>query len=190
MTRPLLPMLSWRAIFGGLLGAVVVHIAYTLILPSSASERPFDRLVQGRVANNVYHLPPIEPGRQPVAFMTPNLRFAICPFDIARGSRLAIAVELTATGSFLSLLAPDGTVFYALAAKPGRPIKLEISLLPPVDRGFFSWLQGPTPVTDPSRIRAPTSRGLLAVGVPVAGAAFAEVADAMLANVSCRLSVD
>ena len=161
MIRWLQRRINWTAIAAGSLAAAILHIGWTLAIPSLAHETPYSRLRGAVATNSMQLLPMARPGSQPMPFIAPDVRLALCPYVIPRGSQLDIAAQLPEPGWTLSLLDAEGSVFYSVAGQRTRRVDIKLSLIPPADRLFGFWFSNRGLSLDPSQLQSPTDYGLL-----------------------------
>ena len=67
-----------RVLLIAVLLAAILHIVATLIAPNIAGGTPFAKLRPVAPLHKVLVLPPVSPQNQPLAFMAPDVRYAMC----------------------------------------------------------------------------------------------------------------
>jgi uncharacterized membrane protein len=76
-----LKTLYW-SIAGLILGAIL-HISYVLAAPHLSGGTAWRQLSPQLPINEMKVLAPVKPGAQPLPFMAPDVRYAMCRFDLA-----------------------------------------------------------------------------------------------------------
>lgn len=167
----LLKSINWRVVTAALFGVGILHIIATLAAPSLAIATAFDRLEPVLVRNRMVVLPEVVPGGQPLPFMSPSLRYAMCRFDTARHA-IEVVADLKDPGSSLAIYAPHGETIYASVAAAEVP-RQRIRLVPPDDRflGLTPEARG-VASKQPATATLPATTGIAIVAVPERGPAF------------------
>ena len=121
-----IPRVQFRVIALALFAVLILHILATLAAPRLAPSTAYSRLADLLPVNSMQILPPIAPGAQPLPFMGPDSRYAMCRFDSTKGP-VQITAILPGAGWSLSLFTDKGDSLYTSVAQPGR--RTEISLV-------------------------------------------------------------
>lgn len=164
---------NWRVAGAALCSIGILHILTTFAAPSLATATAYDRLAIALPPNAMRVLPPITAGDQPLPFLAPDGRYAMCRFDARHGS-VSVKAGLPGPGWSLALYNSDGTNFYTAVSPPGRRIEVSLLLTPGEDR-----FQGLTPEARGERRVADTTltitadKGLAVIEAPDQGAAYA-----------------
>lgn len=111
----------------------ILHICATLAAPHLMDRSAFKRLQPMLPANTKVVFPPVTPDSQPIPFLTPDVRYAMCRFDTSQ-SPVMITVELPGRGWSLALHAPNGDNVYAAVGEDERITSLRLRILPTHDR--------------------------------------------------------
>ncbi len=189
-------MIRWRpttetarraAIAATLVG--IVHICITFAMPALTGSNTFKKFAGTLPSNRLDVLPPIAPGNQPLPFMAPDSRYAVCRYDTTAGS-VAVNIGLPDAGWMLALYSLEGDNFYYVVGQSGRRISLSLLLVPPSDQvlGTSAEAQplGPAgPAGAP--VTVATRQGLLFVRAPERGAAYRQEIEAELRKARCSL---
>ena len=185
LTKPF-RIIPWRIIAAALCGIGILHIIATLAAPNLALSTAYDRLNGVLPANEAVILPPVTPLAQPLPFMSPALRYAMCRFDTANGS-VDVSVELTETGSSLTIYNADGEAVYTAAQSEVPHHRVRIV---PAD-GRFLGLSPEARGVRSNEIPSATlhsKRGIIVYATPDLGAAYQTATEQQLAAVSCKPS--
>lgn len=169
----------------GLVLAGIVHICATFAMPSLSTSSAFRRFAATLPANRLELLPPVTPSSQPLPFLAPDARYAVCRFDTSIGSVVS-TVTLPDSGWVLSLHTMQGENFYHVVGQAGKRITLSLLLVPPSDQSI-----GEAADTSASPAGAPVPvaarQGLLVVRAPERGFAFRQETEAELRKSRCTL---
>lgn len=177
--------LNWRVLAAIPAAAGVVHILATLAAMNDTAQSAFAILKPVLPVNKMVVLPPIAPGQQPLPFLSPDARYAICHFDTANGT-IAVSAKLPDLGWTIGIFNPDGSSAYVAAASPGRATSIALTIVPADDRfmgltpeakGIIN--AGQAPLTVAAR------EGLIVVRAPDRGLAYRSDSEAGLAQASC-----
>lgn len=181
---------TFRLLAIGATLAGIVHICTTFAMPSMTGSTSFRRLAATLPANRLELLPPVTPASQPLPFMAPDARYAICRYDTSIGPVTA-AVTLPDAGWILALYTLQGENFYYVTGQAGKRISLSLLLAPPSGEQVVAGsVVGDTAVT-PGQAGAPivvaARQGLLVLRAPERGLAFRQEAEAELRKSRCAL---
>lgn len=174
----------------GLVGAVAVHVIWTLSAPGRTEATPVAILAGSLDVNRMHVVARGHATSQPLPFLGRHARWAVCPFDLLQASHLVVRTDLAGAEAMVTLLADNGAIFHTQAGKADRATRLALSVVPPRQQSWAAWLQGRAYSIDPSRVQSPSMRGLIVVSAPVEGASFEADAEASLQRASCRLVID
>ena len=81
---PSLKTLYWSAV--GVVLGVILHISYVLAAPHLSGGTAWRQLGSQLPVNQMKVLAPIRPGAQPLPFMAPDVRYAMCRYDLGAGA--------------------------------------------------------------------------------------------------------
>jgi uncharacterized membrane protein len=179
------PRLRFRLVLAALVSIGILHIVSILIAPGLAVAPAFVRLEPLLPLNKMVVLPAIAPGTQPLPFLSPSARYAMCRFATDKGA-IEVQAKLPSAGWTLSVHLVGGENVYTATAEPGRLGEVRI-LLTPVDDRFL----GLTPEArgiareGPGLLEVPARSGIAVVRAPDAGVAFLRQVEADLARARC-----
>lgn len=182
-----LKRINWRLVAATFCAAGILHICVTLAAPELANAPPFSRLVRLLPVNIMLVLPPISADNQPLPFMAPDARYAMCRFDASNG-----AVEITATlpgpGWTLALHSKDGDNFYTAVAQPGRKTDVALLMIPTSERftGLTPEAKGKSSVESTS-LTLVARRGVAIIRAPDMGPAYGSRNEAELGRARCAV---
>ncbi|MGE3915270.1 MAG: DUF1254 domain-containing protein [Hyphomicrobiaceae bacterium] len=179
--------LSWYTALLALVAGGIIHISATLVVPQLARASAFQRLSEVLPVNRMRVLPPVDADTQPLPYLGPDVRIAVCRYDVGDGP-VSVTVSLPDRGWTLGLYTEWGDNFYILPAQEGRSGDVTMTLIPPGERSFsLLTLGGRTTQTSLSQIELPETKGFAVVRAPVRGRAFAAVIEATLKRAGCEV---
>ncbi|MDX2288567.1 MAG: hypothetical protein NW217_07070 [Hyphomicrobiaceae bacterium] len=175
-----------RLVFAALCGSGILHIVATLSAPQMLSRSAYARLSPTLPTNTMSVLPPISPVAQPLPFLSPATRLAVCHYDTARGP-VDLQVSLPGPGWMLSLHTPGGANIYSAAGQDGRPIVLKLRIVPSAERfmGLTPEALGTVSTRDTQQT-VESARGIAIIQAPDRGEAYRPFIDAALAQARCQ----
>ena len=165
--------------------AAILHILATLAAPRLAGGTPFARLSPIAPFHTFQVLPPVTPQTQPLAFMAPDVRYAICRYDTSKGP-VSVSVRLPSSGWTLSLYTPEGDNIYTAVGQDGQSSDIALQLTPVADRFLGLTPEARGKVTEAtSSLDLATGRGMVVVRAPDRGLAYRADTEAILKRATC-----
>jgi uncharacterized membrane protein len=178
--------LSWYTLLLALVVGGIIHIAATMILPQFAKASAFQQLAQALPVNRMRILPPIDAATQPLPYVGPDVRLAVCRYDVSDGP-VAVKVALPDSGWMLALYTEAGDNFFVLPAQEGRTVDISLTLIPRGERSFsLLSFGGRITQTSVSQIEVPRTKGFAVVRAPMRGRAFAGEIETALKRSGCE----
>lgn len=169
-----------------LFAAAILHILATLATPHLIPTSGYGRLAGDLPENKMQILPAVAPDAQPLPFLSPDARYAICRFDTRNGA-VSISAVLPEPGWVLALFSPDGDNFFTSVASPERRPEVSLLLVP----GDDSWRSGAgsggpgVAVTREATLTIPANEGIAVIRAPDRGEAYRPRAMAELKRAQC-----
>jgi uncharacterized membrane protein len=181
-----LPRFDFRLVLAAVFASAVLHVATVLTAPSVAMSSAWDRLAPSMKTNTLVVLPPVTPASQPLPYLAPDTRQAICLFDTRQG-QVAITATLPSPGWSLTLYDPSGSAIYTAAGQPDRTTPISLLLVPDDDR-FMGLSPEALGERSPrqSQLRVQARKGLAVLRAPDSGYAHRLRVDAELNRATCR----
>jgi uncharacterized membrane protein len=165
----------------------LIHIAATLVVPQFATASAFQRLSDALPLNRMRVLPPVDAAAQPLPYLGPDVRLAVCRYDVG-DDPVTLSFALPDKGWTLGLYTTWGDNFYVLPAQDNRSGELTLTLVPPGERSFsLLTLGGRATITSISQIEVPETRGFAVIRAPVRGRAFAAEIETTLKKADCSV---
>lgn len=181
-----LPRLDVRLVLAALFASAVLHVATVLTAPSLAMSSAWDRLAPALKVNTLVVLPPVTPATQPLPYLAPDARLALCLFDTRQG-QVAVTATLPSPGWSLTLYDPSGSAIYTAAGQPDRATPISLLLVPDDDR-FMGLSPESLGLRSPrlSQLRVQARKGLAVLRAPDTGYAHRARTEAELGRATCR----
>ena len=164
----------------------VIHILATFAVPLVGAGSAWNRLARlVPAANRMTVLAPQSPTSQPLPFLAPDMRYAICRYDLTIGPVL-VSATLPDAGWSLTLYSPQGDNFYAVPAQELRQTELSFQIIAASDR-LVQLSPGVRKAdVDLSQVTSPGREGLVVVRAPIKGVAHQAEAERILRTASCQ----
>lgn len=190
---PIAKTLYWGAV--GLVLAAILHVSMVLAAPQMANRTAWATLQPQLPVNTMRVLPAVRPGAQPLPFLAPDVRYAMCRYDLATGPLGITGRLLDATWS-VTLYTPQGESWFAATFAELQRADLELTVQPAAERSLLDEIQASLLRAQPRESRgqreagivatSPTREGLVVLRAPLLGLAFGKETEAALAAAKCR----
>lgn len=119
-----------RLLLAATIAAFIIHIWTTLAAVREAESPAYASLVKDLPTNQVSYMPPVAPDTQQLPFMMPDIRYAVCRFDVSKQD-VRVQAKLPGPGWSLSLHAPNGDNFLYVPGIEERKIDVDFTLRAP-----------------------------------------------------------
>jgi uncharacterized membrane protein len=175
-----------RLMLAALFAIVILHVCATMAAPSLALWSAHQRLAPALKSNTMVVLPPISPSSQPLPFLAPDVRIALCRFDTSRG-KVALTAVLPGPGWSLSLYDADGIATFTAVGRPDRRTDIALILVPDDDRflGLSPEAQGRRSIRQ-RQLQVMARTGIVVLRAPDSGYAYRAMTEADMKRASCR----
>lgn len=177
-------MTRWLLIVtvGVVLGAIV-HLATVMLLPRTATQDAYARLMPASPVNAVVPLPPPTPDGALMPFMDPAFAAAICRYDLSQGP-LKFAVPVSPAYTSVSFYTRNDIAYYAINDRAAGRRTIELELMTSEQRAE---LPDDEEVTAADRliVESPTTTGLIAIRALAPEPGLMPVARGALAAARC-----
>jgi uncharacterized membrane protein len=177
---------NWQLIIAAPVAAGILHICATLAAPYLTAASAYSRLAPALPVNRMQLLNASSPGAEPLPFLSPDARYAMCRFDTSGGPVTVSSTLPPDIGWTLTVMNPQGDNIYAAASVPTRPTPIQLALVPseeaflgvtPEARGIARDAQQPAAVA--------ATRGIIVVRGPDKGFAYQRHVEAILKDARC-----
>lgn len=176
--------LSWQTAVIALVSGGIIHIGATLAMPRFATASGVQRLAAALPVNRMLVLPPATAEQQPLPYQGPDVRLAVCRYDVSDGP-VSISAVLPDKGWSLAIYSMQGDNFYVVPAQDLRRAEISFQLVPQSERflGIFSAARGLELTA--SQITVPEARGVIVVRAPLRGRTYQSETDGYLQRAQC-----
>lgn len=178
--------IGWRMALTSLVAGGIIHIVATLVIPKFAAENAYQRLAADLPFNRMRVLPPTTAERQPLSFVGPDVRLAVCRYSVAEGP-VTITATLPDRGWSLSAYSTRGDSFYAVPAQDMRILDVTLTLAPKPEKFLGLFSLGRTFENNLTQIQAPTPEGLIVIRAPLRGRVYQSDVESMLRKARCQI---
>jgi uncharacterized membrane protein len=180
---------NWQFILAAPVAAGILHICATLAAPYLTADSAYNRLAPGLPINKMRVLPEIGPGTEPLPFLSPDARYALCRFDTSAGPVTVTATLPPDPGWMLSVMSPQGDNIYVSASTPGRPTPITLALVPSEEHflGVTPEARGIARDADPP-VALAAKHGIVVIRAADRGASYQRDTDATLGAARCSAS--
>ncbi|MGH1418201.1 MAG: DUF1254 domain-containing protein [Hyphomicrobiaceae bacterium] len=183
-----LKRMNWRVVIMALFCVGIIHITATLSAAQYGDHPGFKTLTENLPVNQIVVLPPVTPDQQPLAYMAPDTRYAVCRYDTTDGP-VEVEVLLPDDTWTVALHTPKGENIFAASGQGNGAETLKIKLVPSPDRftGLTPEARG-TSQENPAELSVVTKRGVAIVRGPIKGLSYVRMIEENLRNVSCQIA--
>ncbi len=184
--RDRLGQANWQLILAAPVAAGILHICATLGAPYLTADSAYARLAPALPVNKMQVLGEITPGSEPLPFLSPDARYALCRFDTSAGPVTVTATLPPDPGWMLAVMSPQGDNLYASASTPGRTTPIALALVPSEDHflGVTPEARGITRDADPP-VALAAKHGIVVVRAPDRGISYRRDTEASLSLARC-----
>ena len=176
--------LSWQAVLVALVSGGIIHIVATLVIPMFATAGGAKRLADTLPVNRMQVLPNTTAEYQPVPFVGPDVRLAVCRYDVTQGP-VDISATLPDKGWSIGIYTLQGDNYYVIPAADFRQSDVSLQLIPQTEKllGFFNFSRSVE--ANASQIPVLQPQGLIVVRAPMRGRAYQAETEAFLQRAQC-----
>ena len=172
-------------LFAGLLLGTIIHLITILGLPLLSEHKAWDRIADNYQLNTMTILPRITPDTQPLPFMAPDIRYAICKYNVKKRPLLVRANLLDELWS-IAIFNRQGENVYTLSGNnlKSRYVDIKISLAANdiLKLGFRA-----DDLNDQGiPVKVLEAEGLVMVRAPILSDAYVEQANINLGLAKCK----
>jgi uncharacterized membrane protein len=164
--------------------AGLIHIAAVLTLPALAPKNAWSRLVPLGPPNTMILLPPPSPGQEVMPMMAPDVRYAVCRFDLGLGP-----VRLRATVPndlwLIAFYTPEGDNFYTVAGVDMKHGQIDLIIAKTDQEVAEAGVDAPEESDEVVVIKSPVGAGIAMIRAPLSGPSRAAGAEQALKSTFC-----
>lgn len=183
-SRGWLVRLAATVLTAGVAGGII-HIVTTFAIPMLGVGSAFNRVRDQLAVNRMVILPAQAPGQHALPFLSPDMRYAMCRYDVSAGA-VEVRAVLPELGWSLGIYTPQGDNFYAVPGLEAKRTEVVFTILPASDR-LVNLAPGVRKAdVDATQVTSPQRDGLVVVRAPIKGAAFTASVEAALRGATCQ----
>ncbi|MBS0248136.1 MAG: DUF1254 domain-containing protein [Proteobacteria bacterium] len=177
-------MIRWMLLlFGGALLGGVVHLGTIILLPRTATQDAYARLIDKAPVNTVTALPEPKPASAVMPYMDPAFAAGICRYDLSKGPiKLSVPVSLAYTS--VSFYTRYDVAYYAINDRAAGRRIIELDLMTPDQKSQMPEDEDIT-AADRLIVESPTTTGLIAIRALAPEPGLLPMAQATIANARC-----
>ena len=121
-----------RVVAATLVSIGILHICATLAAPHLVESSAFHRLEPALPLHKMKILREIDAETQPIPFLSPDVRYAMCRFDSTQGT-ITIEATLPNKGWTLSIHTPQGDNIYTATGQDARETQVALKVVASVN---------------------------------------------------------
>jgi uncharacterized membrane protein len=168
----------------GLVLAGLIHVVAVLTLPLVAPRDAHARLAALGPANSMIQLPEPAPGHQVMPMMAPDVRYAVCRYDLSEGPvrlRATIANELWLIGFYTTL----GENFYAVVGADMNQPDVDLIIATNDQNVAEVGVDAPESFDNVVVVNSPVVEGIALIRAPLSGQTRNAETERALKETSC-----
>jgi uncharacterized membrane protein len=168
----------------GLVLTGLIHIVAVLLLPMVAPRNAYARLIGLGPVNTLVQLPAAEPGRQVIPMMAPDVRYALCRYDLSAGPvrlKAPIGDELW----MIALYTPEGSNFYAVAGGDLKRDEIDLIIATGDQTVAEAGVDAPDGAARVLVVNSPVIEGIALIRAPLKGPSGTARAERTLQRAYC-----
>ena len=153
-------MMRWLLLLvGGLLLGGIVHLATMLVLPRTATQDAYARLVPTGEVNKMAPIPEPTAQNSPVPFTDPAFVAAVCRYDLSKGP-IKFTAPVSIAYTSVSFYTRSGLAYYAINDRAAGRRIIELNLMTTQQREELPEDEDVT-AADRLIVESPTTIGLI-----------------------------
>lgn len=164
--------------------AGIIHIAAVLALPYLAPENAWARLVPLGPANTMIELPAPSPGHQALPLETPDMRYAFCRFDLAKGP-VSLTAAIPDDLWLIAFYTPQGDNFYTVSGADIKNGRINLVIAEETQDVPEASPDAPEEADEAVVVKSPVKQGIALIRAPLAGPSYASRAEESLKATYC-----
>lgn len=175
------PWLFFPAAF---LLAGVIHVVAVLGMPHLAPRSAWERLSALADSNEMLILPAAGPEHQSLPLMAPDVRYAVCRFDISEGP-VRVSTPILEDFWIVAFYTPDGQNFYTISGGELKRDKIEFVISTKKEAIFEVGASILDDIDDLIVVAAPQRQGIMVIRAPLSGPGYAARTEQALDRSTC-----
>ncbi len=174
----------WIAIPATLLLAALIHVAAVLNLPYLAPLSAWNRLSALTEPNRMLILPAAGPAHQTIPLMAPDVRYAVCRFNISEGP-VRLSTQILDNSWIIAFYTPKGHNFYTISGSELKRNKIEFVISTKSEAIFEVGASILDDIEDLVVVASPVREGIAMIRAPLAGPSYAARTEDALRRSGC-----
>lgn len=174
----------WLTSAAVLLLAGLIHVVTVLGMPYLAPRNAWKRLTGLSELNEMLVLPPGRPEHQGLPMMAPDVRYAVCRYDISAGP-VRVSTQLLDDLWLIAFYTKDGRNFYTISGEELKREKIEFVISTQSEAIFEVGASILDDIDDLVVVAAPEREGIVVIRAPLPGPSYEARTDDALKRSSC-----
>jgi uncharacterized membrane protein len=175
----------WLWVLGVPLASGIFHILIILNVPGVASRTAWDRLANVAPINQMYILPRVSEKPLLLPFMAPDIRYALCRFDLTTGPVRVKAPVQNANWS-IAVYSRTGDNFYSISGADLRRVQITMVIV-----SGERAAEAEADVADASEelviVKSPHRKGILLIRAPLSGQSYDALTENAIRKAGCSV---
>lgn len=168
----------------GLVLAGLIHVVAVLTLPMLAPRDAQARLAALGPANTMIQLPAPAPGRQVMPMMAPDVRYAVCRYDLSKGP-VRLRAKIADGLWLIAFYTPLGENFYAIAGADMKKSEVDLIIATADQTVEEVGVDSTEAFDDVVVVSSPVVEGIALIRAPLAGPSRSAEAERALKATYC-----
>lgn len=169
---------------GVLLLAAFIHIVAVLSLPYLAPKNAWARVSALSEPNRMFVLPAASPSHQSLPLMAPDVRYAICRFNLTDGA-VRLSTQILDGLWSITFYTPSAVNFYAITGQELKRNRIEIIISTENELGVKAGASLLDEIEDLVVVDSPVREGIAVIRAPLLGPSYAAQTEAALRRSAC-----
>jgi uncharacterized membrane protein len=178
-------MIRWLLwLLAGVLLGGIVHLVAVLVLPNTATQDAYSRLLPIAPVNAVAPVPQPSPQNEIMPFMDPAVAIAVCRYDLS-GGPMKLSVPLSPAYTSVSFYTRRGIAYYAINDRAAGRRQIELQLMTAAQRADVPEDEEVT-AADRLIVESPSNTGLILMKALAPEPGLMPAARAAIARATCQ----
>lgn len=171
-------------VLGVTLLAAFIHLIAVLSLPHLAPKSAWARVSALSDPNRMVVLPAASPAHQSLPLMAPDVRYAICRFDLDSGP-VRLSTQILDGLWLITFYTPSGENFYAITGRELKRNQIEIIISRKNELGVKAGASLLDEIDDLVVVDSPVREGIAVIRAPLLGPSYVSQTEAALRRGTC-----
>lgn len=164
--------------------SALIHLAVVLSLPSLAPKSAWARVSALTDPNRMVVLPAASPAHQSLPLMAPDVRYAVCRFNLEEGP-VQLSTQILDGLWLITFYTPGGENFYAITGRELKRSQIEFIISRKDKLGFKAGASLLDDIEDLVLVDSPVREGIAVIRAPLLGPSYAQQTEAALGRGTC-----